>query len=113
MKKVNIILIAVLMLLYNINIFSQVAINTTGTNPDSSAMLDVSSTTKGLLIPRMTQAQIQTIANPADGLMVFDLDLNKPVFFNGTNWMGFNGQIYDCRVLALLLFYTVVRLIIH
>ena len=37
--------------------YGQVAINTTGSAPDVSAMLDISSTSKGILIPRMTLAQ--------------------------------------------------------
>ena len=52
-------------------IFAQVGINANNSAPDPSAMLDVKSTTKGMLIPRMTQAQIQTLADPANGLQVF------------------------------------------
>ncbi len=51
--------------------FGQVAINTNGETPDNSAMLDISSTTGGLLIPRMTQGQMTSINNPANGLQVF------------------------------------------
>jgi len=59
-------------LLFGIQSYAQtgVAINTTGADPDPSAMLDVSSTEKGLLIPRMTQAQRTAIALPAKGLLV-------------------------------------------
>ncbi|MCX6250516.1 MAG: hypothetical protein NTX61_07175 [Bacteroidetes bacterium] len=45
--------------------FSQVAINQDGTLPDSSAMLDIKSITKGLLVPRMTTGQRDLISNPA------------------------------------------------
>lgn len=48
-----------------------ISINDTGADPDNTAMLDVSSTTSGLLIPRMTAAQRLGIGSPADGLMVF------------------------------------------
>jgi len=49
-----------------------------GTNsPGSSAMLDVSSTTKGLLVPRMTSAQRSAIVSPANGLMVYDITTNS------------------------------------
>ncbi|MHC1773961.1 MAG: hypothetical protein AB9834_00980 [Lentimicrobium sp.] len=50
---------------------SQIAINSDGSAPDNSAMLDVQSTTKGLLMPRLSQEQIGAIAAPADGLLVF------------------------------------------
>src|SRR4051812_47818946 len=49
-----------------------VAINATGAAPAASAMLDVSSTTMGSLIPRMTSAQRTAIAAPATGLEVYD-----------------------------------------
>jgi len=47
----------------------QIGIGTT--TPAASALVDMSSTSKGLLIPRMTQTQLQSIASPADGLQVF------------------------------------------
>jgi hypothetical protein len=63
-----------------------VAINSTGSAPDNSAMLDISSTDKGLLIPRMTTAQRNAISNPAIGLMVYDTDQNSFSFYDGTTW---------------------------
>jgi hypothetical protein len=63
-------------------IYSQVGINTSGSNPDPSAMMDVSSTTKGLLIPRMTKAERNGILNPAIGLIVFQTDNTPGLYFN-------------------------------
>jgi hypothetical protein len=51
--------------------FSQVSISDDNSIADPSAMLDVKSITKGVLIPRMTHAQLDAIPAPADGLMVF------------------------------------------
>jgi hypothetical protein len=51
--------------------FTQVSINNDNSTPDNSAMLDVKSTNKGILIPRMTQTEIETITSPANGLVVF------------------------------------------
>lgn len=51
---------------------AQVAINTDNSTPDASAMLDISSTNKGLLIPRMSTTERENIASPAEGLLVFD-----------------------------------------
>jgi hypothetical protein len=56
----------------------------TGDNPGvlhSSAVLEAESTTKGILIPRMTTAQMNAIATPALGLMVFNTDLNCLHFY--------------------------------
>ena len=58
-------------LLTTIALFSQVAVNTDGSAPDNSAMLEVKSTAKGVLFPRMTRSQISFILNPANGLVVF------------------------------------------
>lgn len=53
--------------------FSQnVGINSAGANPDNSAMLDVSSTNRGLLMPRMTTTQRDGIGTPAEGLQIFN-----------------------------------------
>ena len=57
-------------------LFSQnVSINSTGVVPDTSAMLDVSSTTKGFLMPRMTTVQRDAIILPATGLTIFNTTL--------------------------------------
>lgn len=48
------------------------SINTTGAPADPSAMIDVTSTDKGALIPRMTDAQRNAIVNPAEGLLIFN-----------------------------------------
>src|SRR5262249_41207979 len=63
-----------------------VAINNNNAAPNSSAMLDIQSTTRGMLIPRMTTAQRIAIASPAKGLMVFDTDANSFWFYNGSVW---------------------------
>jgi len=57
--------------------FAQVAINTSGETATASAILDVSSTSKGILIPRMTYAQRNSISNPANGLLVYDTDTDS------------------------------------
>lgn len=51
-----------------------VGINQTGSDPDNSAMLDVSATNKGLLVPRMTKTQKFLIPNPANGLLIYQTD---------------------------------------
>lgn len=66
-----------------------------GTNtPNASAALDVTSTTKGLLTPRMTSVQRLAISNPADGLVVYQTD-NTPglyCYVNGA-WNPVNSGI--------------------
>ena len=58
-----------------------------GTNaPEASAVLDISSTNKGFLSPRMTPTQRDAITNPASGLIVYDNSNNNVDYFNGTAW---------------------------
>jgi len=54
----------------------------------ASALLNVTSTTKGFLPPRMTTTQRNAIASPATGLIVYDTTLNLPQFYNGTIWVS-------------------------
>ena len=80
--------------------FTQVGINENGSAPDNSAMLDVSSTTKGLLIPRMDNGQMTGIANPAVGLLVYNTDYKCFYFRTLSGWQklineGNNHTITD------------------
>jgi hypothetical protein len=72
-----------------LNIFSQgVGINTDGSNPDASSLLDVKSTSKGILIPRMTQSERSSISSPANGLLVFQTNGTSGFYFyDGSSWV--------------------------
>ena len=66
-------IVFLLLILVSFNGFSQgVGLNTT--TPHSSSLLDMTATDKGLLIPRMTNAQRNAIASPANGLIIFQSD---------------------------------------
>lgn len=66
---------------------AQVAINTDASAPDASAMLDIKSSTKGMLAPRMTTAQRTAITSPADGLWVYDTNTKSFWYYKtGTGW---------------------------
>ena len=72
---------------------AQVAINTDNSNPDASAMLDVKSTDKGLLLPRMTQAQRTAITTPASGLLVYQTDNPSGFYYySGAGWFRLSLQ---------------------
>jgi hypothetical protein len=79
-----------------LNVKSQVAINTDGLLADSTAMLDVKSTSKGMLVPRMSAAQRDAIAGPATGLLIFCTDNNLYYSNKGTpvspNWVILNSK---------------------
>lgn len=66
-------------------------------NAHASSVLDVYSTSKGMLIPRMTDSQIQSINSPAQGLLAFNTDAGAFYFFNGTQWVNLSvqGQVWN------------------
>lgn len=80
--------VVVLLLISLSGVFSQsVGI---GTNtPHSSAALEVNSTTKGTLISTMTTAQRNAIADPATGLLVYDIDKKTIYMYDGRSWLPF------------------------
>lgn len=64
-----------------------------GTNtPDGSAVLDVSATDKGMLIPRVTTLQRNAIIAPATGLLVYDTDFDQFWYFDGVIWVPITGS---------------------
>ncbi len=80
-------LITLIFLSYSLNLLSQsIAINTDGSIADPSAMLDIKSTSKGLLGPRMTTAQRLAISSPAAGLLVYDTDTFGYWVYSGSSW---------------------------
>jgi len=93
----------ILLLVPGGDIFSQVGINSNGSSPDASSMLDVKSTDKGMLIPRMTQSQRNAITPAAVGLLVFQTDAPAGFYYyNGTSWTflvasgdGYFGNVID------------------
>ncbi len=90
MKKV---IAVIAMLICSYVLEAQVGIGTT--TPDASANLDVSSTTKGFLPPRMTIAQRSAITNPAQGLMIYCTNCGangEPEYFNGSTWLNMAGN---------------------
>lgn len=82
--QTRILLILTLFILSHNQIISQVAINSDGNNPDNSAMLDIESTSKGLLIPRVTTAEMLAIVDPANSLLVFNTEELAIYFYDQT-----------------------------
>jgi hypothetical protein len=68
-----------------------VGIGTGTTAPAASSILDLTSTSKGILIPRMSTTQRNAITSPAIGLLVYDTTLNAFYYYNGTAWSGIGG----------------------
>ena len=109
------ILLTLTILLSSVLAFSQIGIKDDGTTPDASAMLEVKSDDKGLLIPRV--ADTTAIVSPAEGLMIYDLGDKCLRYRKGTEWSACIGifsyvepaklrinnyefGIYNCDLLA-------------
>ncbi|PQJ75205.1 FISUMP domain-containing protein [Polaribacter gangjinensis] len=77
-----------------ITTYTQVGIGTT--NPDNSAALEINSTTKGLLIPRMTTTQRNSISSPGDGLVIYNTTVKCLEFYVGNGiWHNTcGGNVY-------------------
>jgi len=90
MKKRFLILAAIMFVV--IQLLAQVGINTDGSDPDPSAGLDVKFNNKGLLPPRMTTLQRNSIQNPAAGLTIYNTDVNCIEFYAGSA----NGWYCPC-----------------
>ncbi len=98
-KHINSIFYSTILILFLFqDVSSQVSINSDNSNPDASSILDVKSTDKGVLVPRMTTTQRTAISSPATGLLVFDLTTESFWFNASTGWMELNGGIINSIV---------------
>ena len=90
--------IIAMFLLFSSVIFSQVFISTDNSSPAASALLDVNSTSKGFLPPRMTTAQRNLISSPAAGLTIYNTTKNCNETYNGSSWVSnthYVGESYN------------------
>lgn len=63
--------------------------------PDGSALLDMQSSTQGMLVPRMTKAQRNSIAVPATGLLIYQTNTQPGFYYyDGSSWKALKSQMY-------------------
>ena len=79
-----------LIIIFGLSTYAQVGIGTN--NPDNSAMLEIATTEKGILFPRMSSTQRNNIIAPANGLHVFDTNTNSLWYYNGTYWVNSKSE---------------------
>lgn len=94
MKKSIFIIALYLISSTKLNAQQGVSINSSGNNPDPSAMIDVSSTAKGALIPRMTTGERNAILSPANSLLIFNITDRCLQIFNGNQMQWENIYCY-------------------
>jgi trimeric autotransporter adhesin len=84
----HLIFFLVVLLISNTNSTAQsFSINNDGSIANASAILDVKSTSKGILVSRMSALQRNAIASPANGLLLYDIDSLAFTYYNGTKWV--------------------------
>ncbi len=90
--KVMISIIVIIVLILSNNVNAQVGINEDSSAPDASAMLDVKSTSKGFLPPRMKILERDAISSPTEGLIIYNTDNKRLDLFDGTLWRSTTGE---------------------
>lgn len=103
--KANIFLSVILTILISNSIFAQNNVGFGTTTPNASALLDLTATDKGLLIPRVTlnNASLPApITSPAEGLLIYNYNGSEPHgfwYWNGTQWMQVGSGSSSCVTL--------------
>jgi len=95
MKQIFTFLVVILL---TANTYAQVVIGTT--TPDASSLLEVTSTAKGVLLPRMTATQRDAISSPATGLMIYQTDGTVGFYYyNGSSWanVGYTDEFVSAN----------------
>ncbi len=101
MNRTGIALIIVFLLFECHTTFAQVGINNDGSQPDDDAMLDIKSTTKGLLPPRLSTSEMYAITSPPAGLLVYNTTTNTICFYDGSYWRSlYNKDGESCGPLT-------------
>ena len=78
-----------------------IGINETGASPDSKAILDVASSSKGMLIPRLTTEQRDAIESPPVGLQVYNTTTNSIDIFRGLVWESLSFSEYGSNAVKV------------
>jgi hypothetical protein len=95
-SKLNLIAAAVILVLFSSNIIhaQSMGISNAAITPDPSSILEMRTTDKGILIPRMTTIERDGITSPATGLMLYNTNTNQYNFYNGSAWVFWGSTAY-------------------
>jgi hypothetical protein len=95
-SQLNLIAAALILLFFSSNTIhaQSMGISNAAITPDPSSILEMRTTEKGILIPRMTTAERDNISSPATGLMLYNTITNQYNFYNGTAWVFWGSAAY-------------------
>lgn len=95
-----IVIVIIAMLSFSNNLKAQVKIGNNPATIENSSLLELESTDKGLLLPRMTNVQRNAITSPATGLEIYNTTDNRFNFYNGTSWKTLPSEARDNYVIV-------------
>jgi hypothetical protein len=95
-SKLNLIAAALILLLFSSNTIDaqSMGISSQAITPDPSSILEMRTTDRGILIPRMTTTERDGISTPATGLMIYNTASNQYNFYNGSAWVFWGSAAY-------------------
>jgi hypothetical protein len=95
-SQLNLIAAALILLFFSSNTIhaQSMGISNAAITPDPSSILEMRTTEKGILIPRMTTAERDNISSPATGLMLYNTITNQYNFYNGSAWVFWGSAAY-------------------
>lgn len=95
-SQLNLIAAALILLFCSSNAIhaQSMGISNAAITPDPSSILEMRTTEKGILIPRMTTAERDNISSPATGLMLYNTITNQYNFYNGSAWVFWGSAAY-------------------
>lgn len=94
--KLNLLAILIIVFTFSNNTIGaqSMGISSNAITPDPSSILEMRTTTKGMLTPRMTATERENISTPATGLMLYNTTTNKFNFYNGSSWVVWGSPAY-------------------
>ncbi|MEI6750689.1 MAG: hypothetical protein WCM93_16150, partial [Bacteroidota bacterium] len=101
MKKSFFLLTWMLLIISSV-VYGQVAVNSDGSAPDNSTMLDVKATNRGLLIPRISTTARDQIPAPATGLLIYNTTTNQFNYYNGSYWYQIETTFISSTIGSLI-----------
>lgn len=92
-KQITPWLFLTILFVLSMNLKAQVAINETDADANVKAALDITSTTKGILLPNLSETQRNALPSPATGLIIFNRTVGYFNFYNGSQWCRINRTV--------------------
>lgn len=85
-RYLSVVLFCIIALSMTLSSHAQVAINEDDSDGEATSILDVKSTTKGVIFPKLSETERDNLPSPADGLLIYNRTVGYFNYYNGTKW---------------------------